>query len=39
MAKVCTRCQDTGVLKYFTEGGEPYAALFCDCLAGQARRT
>jgi hypothetical protein len=34
----CERCDNSGVLKYATSGGEPYAALFCDCLAGQARR-
>ena len=37
----CTRCQDSGVLNYVTKGqdGEPYATFFCDCPAGQARRT
>ena len=34
----CLRCWDAGVLKYVTSGGEPYAALFCDCSAGEVRR-
>lgn len=34
----CARCADSGVLAYATSGNEPYAASFCDCPAGQARR-